>query len=72
MERGKKGGGGSQPNIQTKKEQTDKTPRQMVKATLNRQEYPKNFTHSQREKERKKETTKNKNRNQRVKDQPNQ
>ena len=44
----------------------------MVKETLNRQEYPKNFTHSQREKERKKEKTKNKNRNQRVKDQPNQ
>lgn len=60
-QRGEKGGGESHVNKQNKKEQTDKTPKKMVKATLNRQEHPKKLIHSQRGKKRGK---KSKNRNQ--------
>lgn len=64
-ERGEK----SHVNKQNKKEQTDKTPKQMVKATLNRQEHQKKLMHSQRGKKRGK---KSKNRNQRRREQSSQ
>ena len=40
--------------METKKKWTDKTPRQMVKATLSRQKHPKKHTVTQRNEERKK------------------
>ena len=48
-------GGESQRSIQIRKEWTDKTPRQVVKATLNRQEHPKRLTLPNRKKREKEE-----------------
>jgi len=42
---------GNQPNLQTKKEWTEKAPRQMVEVILNRQEHPKKLTHLEKRRE---------------------